>query len=69
MEVKQKNTSDPPGGYVCKLCQVEGHWIQQCPDKKKKNNKQKKSKKSNHIPVPGVDPSQQDIEKAKELQN
>ncbi|KAF2640132.1 DWNN-domain-containing protein [Massarina eburnea CBS 473.64] len=22
---------DPPPGYVCRLCKVKGHWIQECP--------------------------------------
>lgn len=21
----------PPDGYVCKICAIPGHWIQQCP--------------------------------------
>jgi len=69
----KKNLSYPPDGYVCKVCHKPGHWIQQCPDPKK-NKKTKKSKKKNsstapiHVPIPGVDPSKIDIEKAKQLQ-
>ena len=57
---KKRKTSTPPEGYVCKACGVPGHWIQQC--------KQKKKKKSQHVPVAGVDPSSLDIQKAREMQ-
>ena len=23
--------STPPGGYVCRICNIPGHWTQQCP--------------------------------------
>ena len=62
---KKQKLSIPPDGYVCKLCQIKGHWIQQCPKRKKKNSKKKNS---GHVPIPGVDPSPDDIEKAKALQ-
>ena len=68
---KPKKLSVPPDGYTCKLCQVKGHWIQQCPEKKKSSNNPKKSKPKknpNHIHRPGIDPSKEDIEKAKALQ-
>ena len=55
----------PPDGYVCRLCSVPGHWIQVCPTKKTGS---KKRKATDHIPVPGKDPSAEDIERAKELQ-
>lgn len=60
---KKRKTTDPPAGYVCNMCNIAGHWIQQCSQK----SSNKKSK-SNHVPVVGVDPSQEDIERAKELQ-
>eukprot|EP00980_Cylindrotheca_fusiformis_P001402 scaffold345_cov134-Cylindrotheca_fusiformis.AAC.13 len=60
---KKRKTSTPPDGYVCNVCGVAGHWIQQC--SKKSNSKRKKS---NHVPVPGVDPSEQDIELARQYQ-
>jgi len=60
--IKKRKISTPPDGYVCKLCNESGHWIQQC------SLKMKKKKKKTHIPVPGVDPSAQDIDKARELQ-
>ncbi|CAJ1966606.1 unnamed protein product [Cylindrotheca closterium] len=59
----KRKTSSPPAGYVCNLCKIGGHWIQQCPQKSKS-----KKRKTGHIPVPGVDPSQKDIELARELQ-
>lgn len=62
---KRKAESTPPDGYVCRLCSTPGHWIQVCPTKK---TGAKKSKKSDHVPVPGQDPSPEDIEKAKMLQ-
>ena len=55
----------PPDGYVCRLCSVPGHWIQVCPTKKTGS---KKRKATDHVPVPGKDPSAEDIERAKELQ-
>ncbi|KAL7512076.1 hypothetical protein ACHAXN_009702 [Cyclotella atomus] len=61
---KRKVDSVPPEGYVCRLCSVPGHWIQVCPTKKTGSKK----KKSDHVPVPGKDPSQEDIDKARELQ-
>jgi hypothetical protein len=60
---KKRKTTDPPAGYVCNLCHVAGHWIQQCSQKPSN-----KKSKSNHVPVVGVDPSQEDIERAKDLQ-
>lgn len=62
---KRKAESTPPDGYVCRLCSVPGHWIQVCPDKKTGTKRQKKS---DHVPVPGIDPSTEDIERARELQ-
>lgn len=62
---KRKAESTPPDGYVCRLCSVPGHWIQVCPDKKTGTKRQKKS---DHVPVAGIDPSAEDIERAKELQ-
>ena len=62
-ETKKRRTTEPPDGYVCSLCQVPGHWIQQCSLRKKKRRK-----KSNHVPIPGVDPSQQDIDLARQYQ-
>ena len=41
-----------------------GHWIQVCPTKKTGSKK----KKSDHVPVPGKDPSPDDIEQARALQ-
>lgn len=46
------------------MCDFVGHWIQVCPTKKTGSKK----KKSDHIPVPGKDPSPEDIERARELQ-
>ena len=72
-----KHLSFPPEGYVCKLCHQPGHWLQQCSEykqqkqqqQKKKNNKKKKHKDGTvHVPVPGVDPSRDDIDAAKRLQ-
>ena len=61
-----KKTSTPPDGYVCNLCKTPGHWIQQCSERKKNNKKRKTN--PNHVPVAGVDPSQTDIEHAKQMQ-
>lgn len=61
-ETKRK-TSTPPSDYICSLCNVPGHWIQQCELKRKK-----RKKNENHIHVPGVDPSKQDIDMAREMQ-
>jgi hypothetical protein len=58
---KKRKATTPPDGYVCSLCDIAGHWIQQC-------NQAKKKKKTSHVPVSGVDPSAEDIERAKELQ-
>lgn len=41
--------------------------IKVCPTKKTGTKRQRKSK-SDHVPVPGKDPSEEDIERAKELQ-
>ena len=62
---KRKAESAPPDGYVCRLCSTPGHWIQVCPTKK---TGAKRQRKSDHVPVPGLDPSPDDIERAKELQ-
>ncbi|KAL7545517.1 hypothetical protein ACHAWF_008865 [Thalassiosira exigua] len=62
---KRKAESTPPEGYVCRLCSIPGHWIQVCPTKKTGTKRQRKK---DHVPVPGKDPSKEDIEEAKELQ-
>lgn len=64
---KKRKTTTPPDGYVCSICGKPGHWVQQCPQYSKKH-KNKKKKKNNHVPVAGVDPSQSDIDNARELQ-
>uniref|UniRef100_A0A7S0GB86 Zinc knuckle CX2CX3GHX4C domain-containing protein n=1 Tax=Proboscia inermis TaxID=420281 RepID=A0A7S0GB86_9STRA len=69
-KIKRSNgnvsTKAPPHGYVCAICSIPGHWIQRCPEKKKAK---KRKRNTNHIPVAGVDPSQDDIAKAKALQS
>lgn len=64
---KDRDNSTPPEGYVCRLCSVGGHWIQVCPTKKT-GEKYKKKRKTDHVPVSGQDPSEEDIEEAKQMQ-
>ena len=59
----KRKTSVPSDGYICFICKEPGHWIQQCPMK----NKRQKKKKT-HLYKPGVDPSKEDIHKARQLQ-
>eukprot|EP00588_Corethron_pennatum_P006424 CAMPEP_0194288252 /NCGR_PEP_ID=MMETSP0169-20130528/36440_1 /TAXON_ID=218684 /ORGANISM="Corethron pennatum, Strain L29A3" /LENGTH=234 /DNA_ID=CAMNT_0039035203 /DNA_START=99 /DNA_END=803 /DNA_ORIENTATION=+ len=61
----KRKRSLPPDGYVCAICAITGHWIQQCSQRDKKS---KKSKSSNHVYQTGVDPSERNILEAKELQ-
>eukprot|EP00977_Amphora_coffeiformis_P017947 scaffold6030_cov199-Amphora_coffeaeformis.AAC.11 len=63
---KRKKLSTPDEGYICKHCGLGGHWIQQCPQKPKRR---KLKKNKSHVPVPGVDPSADDVARAKELQS
>ncbi|KAL3904084.1 MAG: hypothetical protein SGILL_010204 [Bacillariaceae sp.] len=63
-----KKTTAPPDGYICKLCGVSGHWIQQCSQKKKNKKKRKSSTDHHHEYKEGVDPSPKDIEQAKKMQ-
>ena len=70
-KLKERKTSTPPEGYVCNLCGVAGHWIQQCDQKKKNKNKKKRKSTTDHGSheyQPGVDPSPKDIERAKKMQ-
>eukprot|EP00521_Asterionellopsis_glacialis_P006686 CAMPEP_0195287608 /NCGR_PEP_ID=MMETSP0707-20130614/4593_1 /TAXON_ID=33640 /ORGANISM="Asterionellopsis glacialis, Strain CCMP134" /LENGTH=246 /DNA_ID=CAMNT_0040347375 /DNA_START=91 /DNA_END=831 /DNA_ORIENTATION=+ len=61
----KRKTSTPPDGYVCNACQTPGHWIQQCPE----NKKRKKNKRNpDHVFQAGVDPSTQDIQDAQRMQ-
>ena len=62
---RKVESSTPPEGYICRLCSTAGHWIQVCPTKK---TGAKRQRKSDHVPVPGQDPSPEDIERAKILQ-
>ena len=62
---RKRKTTDPPDGYVCHLCKQAGHWIQQCSLKTANKNRRRKSE---HIPVAGVDPSPEDMERAREMQ-
>lgn len=63
----KRKESTPPEGYSCNICNETGHWIQQCTQKKRKKQK-KLNKDPTHIHIPGVDPSQEDISKARDLQ-
>ena len=63
----KRKESTPPDGYVCRLCSVPGHWIQVCPTKKT-GDKKRKRKPSGHVPVPGKDPSPEDIAEAQKMQ-
>lgn len=74
-EKTAKKTSVPPDGYVCNLCGVAGHWIQQCSQKEdattaeKKSHRGKKRKQQHgHEYREGIDPSPKDIEEAKKMQ-
>lgn len=70
LAVKRKETT-PPDGYVCHKCNESGHWIQQCPRKGEgggNSGSNKRRKRSDHLPVAGVDPSQADIDAAREMQ-
>ena len=62
---KRKEPSVPAAGYTCSICGIEGHWIQQCTQKKKQK---KKKKNPDHEFVAGVDPSPEDEERAREMQ-
>lgn len=64
---KSKRREFPPDGYVCRLCSVPGHWIQVCPTKK--TGKRKRKPKSDHVHVPGKDPSPEDIAEAQKWQS
>mmetsp|Transcript_24435 Transcript_24435/g.48782 ORF Transcript_24435/g.48782 Transcript_24435/m.48782 type:complete len:230 (-) Transcript_24435:57-746(-) len=63
----KRKESTPPDGYVCRLCSVPGHWIQVCPTKKT-GDKKRKRKPSDHVPVPGKDPSPEDVAEAQKMQ-
>jgi len=70
LAVKRKETT-PPDGYVCHKCNETGHWIQQCPlkdDTGNANAAKRRRKASDHVPVQGVDPSQSDIDAARQMQ-
>lgn len=30
---EKKDRGPPPDSYVCKICHIPGHWIQECPDR------------------------------------
>lgn len=30
---KEKERGPPPDSYVCKICHIPGHWIQECSDR------------------------------------
>ncbi|CAB9498291.1 expressed unknown protein [Seminavis robusta] len=62
---KPKKTTEPPDGYVCNLCKITGHWIQQCPTRKQHNKRKRKTTTTHQ---PGVEPSPKDIERAKKMQ-
>ena len=63
--IHKRKESTPPDGYVCRLCSVKGHWIQVCPTKK---TGKRKRKPKHHTPVPGKDPSPEDIAEAQKMQ-
>ncbi|KAK1744851.1 hypothetical protein QTG54_004142 [Skeletonema marinoi] len=63
----KRKESTPPDGYVCRLCSVPGHWIQVCPTKKTGDKKRKRTP-SDHVPVPGKDPSPEDVAEAQKMQ-
>lgn len=66
--------STPPNGYVCSLCQIPGHWIQQCTQGKQQHEQERKKRKRLrknpfHVHAEGVDPSQDDINTARTMQS
>ena len=68
----RKHTTVPPDGYICKLCSTPGHWIQQCPDRTQQSQKKRKQHQDTtttpHSYQPGIEPSPQDIARARALQ-
>jgi hypothetical protein len=60
----KRKISTPGEGYICSICSKPGHWVQQCPDKKRR----KRNKNHAYSYTPGVDPSEADITRARELQ-
>lgn len=36
------NSEIPPDNYTCKICQIKGHFIRDCPEKKSRSNTQNK---------------------------
>lgn len=65
--LKRKEPSEPPSGYICSICGIAGHWIQQCPERKTKRNHRTKSKPDREY-IPGIEPSPEDMEQAREMQ-
>jgi hypothetical protein len=63
---KRKQPSEPPSGYTCSLCGIAGHWIQQCPERTKRRSRTKR--KPDREFIPGIEPSPDDIEQAREMQ-
>lgn len=35
----KKGHGPPPEGYTCRICNVPGHWIQECPEKTERQKK------------------------------
>jgi hypothetical protein len=64
----KRKQSSPPDGYLCNLCGVAGHWIQQCSQQRPNKKRKKRASTPAHVFVAGVDPSEADIEKARQLQ-
>lgn len=40
----EKERGPPPDSYVCKICHIPGHWIQDCPDRADKDKEHDPSK-------------------------
>jgi len=55
-----------PSGYICNICSTSGHWVFDCAQYVPKRTRKKK--KTEHAYVEGIDPSPEDIAKAKEMQ-
>lgn len=67
---RKRKLSTPPDGYTCSLCGIPGHWIQQCTKSGKKRRKKETTKttSTNRQFIAGIEPSPQDIDRAREMQ-
>ena len=62
-------STKPPDGYICRICNKPGHWIQRCPDFKKNFNTESNNNNNNNKSVRAATKSELKIQNNNDINN